>query len=114
MTTVQIDLAKNPDVAALVADKEPGDKVFACFSIKSQDTQTLDLRIEEFADSPDDLDKTEDAEEGETEDNEEDDAKEADKSPEGKEAEAEPYTGAKSGGYGRALAAKMMSGDSSF
>ena len=113
MTTVQIDLAKNPDVAALVSGKEPGDKVFACFTIKSQDTQTLTLRIEEFADSPEDLPKAEDYDE-EDEDGGDEDASEPKQSPEGKEAEAEPVTGKKAGGYGRELAAKMMSGDSSF
>ena len=106
MTTVQIDLAKNPDVAALVSGKEPGDKVFACFTIKSQDTQTLTLRIE-------DLPKAEDYDE-EDEDGGDEDASEPKQSPEGKEAEAEPVTGKKAGGYGRELAAKMMSGDSSF
>lgn len=115
MTTIQIPLDRNADVAALLADKQPGDKVYACFSLKSMDPQTATLRIEEFADTADELSKPDDAaeEDGETDDSAEEEKAETDQSPEGKEAE--PYTGKKPGSMGREMAAKLMSGgDSSF
>lgn len=119
MSVVQIPKDKNPDVAALLGDKDPGTRVYACFTIKSQDPQTAQLRIEEFADSPEDLSKPDDEyDEDEDADHEKSESDEEEKaehqSPEGKEADAEPFTGKAKGSMGRELAAKMMSGDSSF
>ena len=59
MQTITIPLDKNPTVADLVADKEPGEKVYGCFSIKAVDLQTLTLTMEEMTDSKDDLDSSE-------------------------------------------------------
>lgn len=59
---VPIDLKKNPDVAALVADMEPGDKVYACFTIKSKDDQTLFIRLSEMSDTCGELEKSDDTE----------------------------------------------------
>lgn len=54
-SVVQIPLDKNPEVTDLVADLQPGDKVYACFSIRAKDEQTLSLRIEEMAATRDEL-----------------------------------------------------------
>lgn len=62
MTVIDIDLTKNPDLAALVADKEPGDWIELRASIKAKDDQTLSLRLEEC----DDCEKSKD--EGDEED----------------------------------------------
>jgi len=75
-----IDLTKNPDVAALVADMQPGQKVYACFTIKDRDDQTLNIRLKEMAATCDEL------KDSDSEDDEEDDSD--DQSPEGEEAEA--------------------------
>jgi hypothetical protein len=114
MTVIQIPLDKNPDVAALAADKNPGDRIYFCTTIKSNDPQTLAVRIEEATDDPADLPKPDayDEEDGETDDSAEEEKGEADQSPEGKEAEAKPAE--QPGSMGRKLAAKLMSGDSSF
>lgn len=45
-TTGTIDLTRNPDLAALVADKAPGDWIELRVSIKAKDAQTLTYRIE--------------------------------------------------------------------
>lgn len=75
MSVITIDLNKNPEVAALVADKDVGAKIYGCFSIKAKDDQTLSLRVSEMADSKDGLS---DKEEGsEDEDTDEVDATEA-------------------------------------
>lgn len=50
MTVIPIDLTKNPEVAALVADKSPGDWILLKASIKSKDDQTLQVRLEECDD----------------------------------------------------------------
>lgn len=113
MTTLQIPLDKNPDVAALVADMQPGDKIYACLTIQSQDAQTLTARLKEVTDDPDDLPKPAEYSDGENMDEDGDDDEGApEKSPEGEEAEPKPAE--KPGSLGRKLAAKMMSGDSSF
>lgn len=49
-TTGTIDLTRNPDLAALVSDKEPGDWIELRVSIKDKDAQTLTYRIEECDD----------------------------------------------------------------
>jgi hypothetical protein len=68
MTTIQVPLDKNPEVAALVADMEPGTRVYGCFSLKHRDAQTVELRIEQMEDDPERLMKpgeTDDEEDGE-------------------------------------------------
>jgi hypothetical protein len=69
---VTIDLSKNPDVAALVSDMEPSKRVFACFTIKDKDEQTLTLRLSEMAATRDELPKDGDYEDedGDDEDRE--------------------------------------------
>lgn len=54
-TVITIPLEKNKDIAALVADKQPGDYLYGCFTIKANDPQTLTVRIEEMTDKKDDL-----------------------------------------------------------
>ena len=54
-TVITIPLEKNKDIAALVADKQPGDYLYGCFTIKANDPQTLTVRIEEITDKKDDL-----------------------------------------------------------
>ena len=54
-TVVIIPLENNKDVAALVADKQPGDKLYSCGTIKALDEQTLTLRIEEVTDNKEEL-----------------------------------------------------------
>jgi len=69
-TVVIIPLENNKDVAALVADKQPGDKLYACGTIKANDDQTLTFRIEEVTDNKAELPDKEDyvkKEEGEEE-----------------------------------------------
>lgn len=46
MTTLTIDLQKNPELAALVSDKQPGDWIELRASIKAKDEQTLTVRLE--------------------------------------------------------------------
>lgn len=70
---VTIDLSKNPDVAALVSDMEPSARVFACFTIKDKDEQTLTLRLSEVAATRDELPKDGEYEDEDSEDDEEDD-----------------------------------------
>lgn len=50
MTTVTIPLDKNPELAALVADKQPGDWLTLKASVKAKDDQTLTVRLEECDD----------------------------------------------------------------
>lgn len=110
MTTITIPLDKNADVAALLADKQPGDKVYGCFSLKDMTDQTATLRIEEMTDDPDELSKPGDSSD---DGDETDDEGTPEKSPEG--AEAEPKPAAEPGSMGRKLAARMNSaGDSSY
>jgi hypothetical protein len=54
-TVVTIPLDKNPEVSDLVQDMQPGDRVYACFTIKAKDDQSLELRISEMAESRDEL-----------------------------------------------------------
>jgi hypothetical protein len=49
MQAVTIDLTKSPDIAAEVADLEPGDSVTLHASIKSLDAQTLVVTVEELS-----------------------------------------------------------------
>jgi hypothetical protein len=77
---VTIDLSKNPDVAALVSDMEPSKRVFACFTIKDKDEQTLTLRLSEMAATRDELPKDGDYED-EEEDSDEDDDEAEDETP---------------------------------
>ncbi len=48
MQIVAVDLKKNPEVADLLVDKQPGDRVYACFTIRDKDENTANLRIEEI------------------------------------------------------------------
>jgi hypothetical protein len=68
---ITIPLEKNDEIAALVADMQPGQKVYGCFSIKSKDAQTLNLRIEEITDNKEDLPDKGDYEEDEDSDDDE-------------------------------------------
>lgn len=52
---ITIPLEKNKELSALVADKQPADRLFGCFTIKSKDDQSLVLRIEEMTDNKEDL-----------------------------------------------------------
>jgi hypothetical protein len=69
-TVITVDLTKEPDVAALTADMQPGAHVYGCFTIKSRTDQTLELRISDMAatcdELPEESDSTdeEDAEDG--------------------------------------------------
>jgi hypothetical protein len=65
---ITIPLEKNKELSALVADKQPGQKLYGCFSIKSKDDQSLILRIEEMTDNKEDLpDKAEYSEDDDSE-----------------------------------------------
>ncbi len=48
MQSLTIDLVKSPDIAAEVADLEPGDSVTLHATIKSLDPQTLVVTVEEL------------------------------------------------------------------
>lgn len=106
MTTIQIPLDKNADVAALLADKSPGDRVYGCFTVKDLTEQTATLRIEEMADDPSELPKPDDPKYADDGDDADESAPE--KSPEGAEAET-PEPAKRAGSMGRELAAKMNS-----
>lgn len=64
-TTINVDLTKNPELAALVADMEPGDWITLDASIKSADGQTLVARLErcDTCEKPDDAEYDEEDEE---------------------------------------------------
>lgn len=66
MQIVPIDLKKNPAVADLLVDMQPGQRVYACLTIKDKDTDKANLRIEEIVATPGELpgpdDKYEDEE----------------------------------------------------
>lgn len=47
MQTITLDLKKEPDIAALVADMQPGDPVTLHTTVKAKDDQTLTLTLEE-------------------------------------------------------------------
>jgi hypothetical protein len=57
MQILPIDLKKNADVADLIADMQPGDRIYFCATIKDKDDQTLNARIEEVTKTPDELPK---------------------------------------------------------
>lgn len=46
MQDISIDLRRNPELADLLVDMKPGDKIYLCTSIKNLDDQTADLTIE--------------------------------------------------------------------
>jgi len=63
-----IDLERNEDLAKLVADSEPGDKLTATLSIVAKNDSTLTVEIDEVVDEGgDDGGGDEDEEEEETE-----------------------------------------------
>jgi preprotein translocase subunit YajC len=47
MQTLTIDLKREPEIADLVADLQPGDPVLLHTTIKAMDDQTLTLTLEE-------------------------------------------------------------------
>lgn len=54
-----LDLKKNPEVADLVADLEPADKIDACFRIVSKDDQSVIVElvsVDEYSGKDDDDD----------------------------------------------------------
>lgn len=74
-TVITIPLSDNEELAALVADKQPGDKLYACGTIKALDEQTLTLRVEEVTDKKDDLpDADSDEDDGDEDDSIEEEA----------------------------------------
>ena len=62
-TVITIPLEKNKEIAALVADKQPGDRLYGCFTVKAKDDQSLILRTEEITDNKADLPEKEDYDE---------------------------------------------------
>jgi hypothetical protein len=50
MQIITIDLRKNPEIADFLADKQPGDEVYLCGSIKSLDDQSAQITITEVED----------------------------------------------------------------
>lgn len=83
MTTLTIDKSKEPDLAALVADKQPGDKITLHTSIKDNNPQTISLTVEgcEEGEANSDEETGEGDQSGESESSEETPAP-ADKKPE--------------------------------
>lgn len=79
-TVISIDLTKNPELAALVADKQPGDWITLDASIKSADEQTLMARLERC----EECEKPADADEYDDEDDDEGEGMMRDKEPEEK------------------------------
>lgn len=65
MQILPIDLKKNADVADLIADMQPGDRIYFCATIKDKDEQTLNARIEEVTKTPDELPKPDEYDEDE-------------------------------------------------
>lgn len=55
MSILTIPLDKNKEVAEFVAEKQPGDRLYACFTVKAKDDQTLTVRLEEVTDKREDL-----------------------------------------------------------
>lgn len=79
---ITIPIENNDELAALVADKQPADKLYGCFTIKSKDDQTLVLRIEEMTDNKEDLpDKDYEEEDGDEKDEDEDEGESNGSSP---------------------------------
>jgi len=75
---ITIPLEKNKEISALVADKQPADTLYGCFTIKAKDDQSLVLRVKELTDNKEDLpekeeydEEDEDGGEGEDESDEE-------------------------------------------
>lgn len=112
MTTITIPLDKNPEVAQLLSDKEMGDCIYGCFTVKSVDGQTAVLRIKDMADSPDDLAPADNPaeEDAETDDGPAEEKMEK-QSPEG--AEEEMPKPSKAGKTGADFAAMLSGGGGS-
>lgn len=55
MQIIPIDLKKNPEVADLLTDMQPGARVYLCATIKDKDLANANLRIEEIVAKPEDL-----------------------------------------------------------
>lgn len=52
---VPIDLKKNPEIADLLADMQPGKRVYACLTIRDKNDQLANLRLEEVVERAEDL-----------------------------------------------------------
>lgn len=61
-------------MAALLADLEPGARVFACFTVKSKDEQTAMLRLSEMAATRDELPAKDEYSEDEDEEEDEEES----------------------------------------
>lgn len=55
MQIIPLDLKKNPEVADLLVDMQPGERVYACLTIKDKDSDKANLRIEEIVATPSEL-----------------------------------------------------------
>jgi hypothetical protein len=61
MQIVPVDLTKNPRVADLLVDMQPGQRVYACLTIKDKDEKNANLRIEEIVATPEELPQPDEA-----------------------------------------------------
>lgn len=52
---VPIDLKKNPEIADLLTDMQPGQRVYACLTIRDKNDQLANLRLEEVTERAEDL-----------------------------------------------------------
>lgn len=102
MSLINVDLVKEPEVAAMLADAQPGDCIYGCFRLKTKDDQTATLRIDGMAKSKDELPEHDDEDDDANPNDVEDDTK-----PEG----GEEMGGKKAGSMGQRIAAKVASGD---
>lgn len=87
-TIITIPIEKNEDLAALLADKQPADRLYACGTIKALDENTLTLRIEEVTDKIEDLPKQDEDDEDKDKDEGDTDEEQPDGSTEGETEEA--------------------------
>jgi|GEM_PF-5813613 hypothetical protein len=74
MTTGQIDLKKNPEVAEVVQDLPLGTNITIYATIKNKDEQTLEYTIEEVESAGESAESSSDAEFADDEDDEDDDS----------------------------------------
>jgi hypothetical protein len=68
MQILPIDLKKNADVADLIADMQPGDKVYFCATIKDKDDQTMNARLSHVTRTPEELPKPDEYDEEDEDD----------------------------------------------
>lgn len=55
MQLIPIDLKKNTEVADLLTDMQPGQRVYICATIKDKDSDKANFRIEEVVSDPSQL-----------------------------------------------------------